>query len=136
MPAEELLAVLDEIQQNSRAYQTIDDWFAHVRHYKEAMDEKNTRTGGRSGSTDKKGVSLLTMHGAKGLEYEVVFIIEGNEGSIPYRKARRKEELEEERRLFYVAMTRAKDKLIISYVKEKNGKDLSPSRFIEELFVR
>ena len=65
----------------------------------------------------------------------MVFIIEGNEGSIPYRKARRKEELEEERRLFYVAMTRAKDKLIISYVKEKNGKDLSPSRFVEELLL-
>ena len=76
------------------------------------------------------------MHGAKGLEYEVVFIIEGNEGSTPYRKACRKEDLEEERRLFYVAMTRAKEKLIISYVKEKNGKDLSPSRFIEELLVR
>ncbi len=136
MPEEELLAVLDEIQQNSKAYQTIGEWFAHVRNYKEAMEEKNTRTGSGAGSADRKGVSLLTMHGAKGLEYEVVFIIEGNEGSTPYRKACRKEDLEEERRLFYVAMTRAKEKLIISYVKEKNGKDLSPSRFIEELLVR
>ena len=57
----------------------------------------------------------------------------GNEGSVPYRKAKLKEEIEEERRMFYVAMTRAKSRLIISYVKEKNGKDLSPSRFIEEL---
>ena len=75
----------------------------------------------------------MTMHGAKGLEYELVFIIGGNEGSVPYRKAKLKEEIEEERRMFYVAMTRAKSRLIISYVKEKNGKDLSPSRFIEEL---
>jgi len=43
------------------------------------------------------------------------------------------EEIEEERRLFYVAMTRAKRKLIISYVKEKNGKDMTPSRFVSEL---
>lgn len=52
-----------------------------------------------------------------------------------YKKAKTKEALEEERRLFYVAMTRAKSKLIISYVKEKNGKDVSPSRFVEELIL-
>ena len=45
------------------------------------------------------------------------------------------EELEEERRLFYVAMTRAKKKLFITYVKEKNGKSKTPSRFIDELLV-
>lgn len=134
VPEDEFLSVLDEIQQNSRAYQTIDEWFAHIRRYKEIIEERNKEIKG--GSAGERGVSLLTMHGAKGLEYEVVFIIEGNEGSIPYRKAHMKEELEEERRLFYVAMTRAKEKLIISYVKEKNGKDLSPSRFIEELLVR
>ena len=46
------------------------------------------------------GVSLLTMHGAKGLEYELVFVIAANEGSTPYRKAKQKEEIEEERRMF------------------------------------
>ena len=45
------------------------------------------------------------------------------------------EEIEEERRLFYVAMTRAKRKLIISYVKQKNGKDMNPSRFVDELLL-
>ena len=58
-----------------------------------------------------------------------------NEGSIPYKKAVLAESLEEERRLFYVAMTRAKRKLVISYVKEKNGKDLLPSRFVSELLL-
>ena len=43
-------------------------------------------------------------------------------------------EVEEERRLFYVAMTRAKKRLFVSYVREKNGKDASPSRFVGELF--
>lgn len=133
-PEEELTAVLDEIQQNSRSFQTIGEWLAHVKHYKEVMQEKNAAA--RDKREDKKGVSLMTMHGAKGLEFRLVFIIEGNEGCIPYRKADMREELEEERRLFYVAMTRAKEKLIISYVKEKNGKDLCPSRFVEELFIR
>ena len=75
----------------------------------------------------------MTMHAAKGLEFDTVFVIEADEGSSPYKKAVTDEEIEEERRLFYVAMTRAKRKLIISYVKEKNGKDMPPSRFVSEL---
>lgn len=130
---EDLLTVLEEIQQNSREYQTIEEWFVHVENYKEML-EKQKAKGGRE-AADGDGVMLMTMHGAKGLEYEVVFVIEGNEGSTPYKKAKTKEALEEERRLFYVAMTRAKSKLIISYVKEKNGKDVSPSRFVEELIL-
>ena len=81
-------------------------------------------------------VSLMTMHGAKGLEYDTVFIIGSNEGVIPYKKAILDADIEEERRMFYVAMTRAKRKLVISYVKTKNGKELSPSRFVEELLLR
>lgn len=130
---EELLTVLEEIQQSSREYQTIEEWFVHVENYKEML-EKQKAKGGRE-AADRDGVTLMTMHGAKGLEYEVVFVIEGNEGITPYKKAKTKEALEEERRLFYVAMTRAKSKLIISYVKEKNGKDVSPSRFVEELIL-
>ena len=129
IPLEELMAVLEEIQQNSKEYQTIAEWFVHVENYKAMLEQQ------KAGSSSKEGVALMTIHGAKGLEYELVFIIAGNEGSIPYKKAKTEEELEEERRLFYVAMTRAKSRLIISYVKEKNGKDLSPSRFVEELFL-
>lgn len=89
----------------------------------------------RQGSkeTSGRGISLLTMHGAKGLEYDTVFILGANEGVVPHRKAAMEEETEEERRLFYVAMTRAKRQLTISYVKEKNGKDMQPSRFVNEL---
>lgn len=77
---------------------------------------------------------MMTMHAAKGLEFEVVFIIQANEGQMPYKKALKEGSEEEERRLFYVGMTRAKDVLKISYVKVKNGKATSPSRFIDELF--
>ena len=93
------------------------------------------RAGKKIPQQEGEGVALMTMHGVKGLEYDTVFIIQGNEGSIPYKKAKSSDDIEEERRLFYVAMTRAKRKLIISYVKEKNGKSLSPSRFVNELFI-
>lgn len=58
----------------------------------------------------------------------------GKRGRIPYQKAEKEQNVEEERRLFYVGMTRAKDVLKITYVKIKNGKEISPSRFVEELF--
>ena len=76
----------------------------------------------------------MTIHAAKGLEFDTVFIIQANEGQIPYKKAKEDQEIEEERRLFYVAMTRAKNMLKICYVKMKNGKEISTSRFVEELF--
>lgn len=80
----------------------------------------------RQNPDEKEGVSLLTMHGAKGLEFDTVFILGANEGIIPYKKALAEQGEEEERRLFYVAMTRAKNRLVISYVKEKNGREQSP----------
>ena len=89
----------------------------------------------REKKKSKEGVSLITINYTKGHEYDSVFIIESNEGSILYKKAKTPDDIEEERRLFYVAMTRAKRKLIISYVKEKNGKDINPSRFVEELLL-
>ncbi len=81
----------------------------------------------------EEGIALHTMHGAKGLEFDTVFIIGANEGNTPYRKAKLEKEIEEERRLFYVAMTRAKRALQITCTKEKNGKNISSSRFIYEL---
>ena len=83
---------------------------------------------------NKRGVHLMTMHASKGLEFDTVYLIQTNEGCIPYKRALEENGLEEERRLFYVAMTRAKEVLKISYVKNKNGKEISPSRFVEELF--
>ena len=53
------------------------------------------------------GVVLATMHSSKGLEYDAVFLPDVNEGIVPYKKAQTEEETEEERRMFYVALTRA-----------------------------
>ena len=127
--SEDLFAVLEEIWQNSKGYGTIKEWFEHIESYGKMLKEQNKKNG------EKEGVNLMTMHAAKGLEFDTVFVIEANEGSCPYKKATANEEIEEERRLFYVAMTRAKRKLVISYVKEKNGKDLLPSRYVSELLL-
>ncbi len=127
--SEDLFAVLEEIWQNSKGYGTIKEWFEHIESYGKMLKEQNKKNG------EKEVVNLMTMHAAKGLEFDTVFVIEANEGSCPYKKATADEEIEEERRLFYVAMTRAKRKLVISYVKEKNGKDLLPSRFVSELLL-
>lgn len=80
------------------------------------------------------GVVLQTIHASKGLEYDTVIIIGLQEGIMPHSRAGTEEDIEEERRLMYVAMTRAKNRLyIIARGKESHGKKYS--RFIYELNV-
>ena len=124
----DLNEVLAEIEEAAKAFSTVEEWFAHVEEYTETLKVKE-----KDRNRPRQGVRLMTIHAAKGLEFRQVFLIEANEGRIPYRKARTEKEVEEERRLFYVAMTRAKDALKTSYVKIKNGKEITPSRFVDEL---
>lgn len=124
----DLFEVLSEIEEAAKPYASLEEWFGHVQEYTEALRLKE-----RQRSLKQDGVRLMTIHAAKGLEFDTVFLIEANEGRIPYKKAKTEQETEEERRLFYVAMTRAKEVLKICYVKTKNGKETSPSRFVEEL---
>ena len=123
----------DMIQNSARGCRTLSQW-------KEIMEERRKET--QSGtSTPKEGVTLLTMHGSKGLEYDKVFIVNCNEGSTPHRKARGEEEIEEERRMFYVAMTRAKKELTMFCITEEKSankegstaKTMPPSRFLKEI---
>jgi len=86
---------------------------------------------------DQQGLVLMTIHAAKGLEWPTVIIIGANEGILPSKQAIKTGEIEEERRLAYVAMTRAKDHLILAARPERTEKDgrvfESPqSRFIQE----
>ena len=127
----DLFDVLSEIEEAAKPFASIEDWFDHVQEYTEALRLKE-----RQRSLKQEGVRLMTIHAAKGLEFDAVFMIEANEGRIPYKKAKTEKETEEERRLFYVAMTRAKELLKICYVKTKNGKEVSPSRFVEELLEK
>ncbi|MGC8595776.1 MAG: ATP-dependent helicase [Candidatus Kryptoniota bacterium] len=86
--------------------------------------------------TRQNSVTLMTIHSAKGLEFPVVFVSGLEEGLFPH-SSKEDEELEEERRLFYVAITRAKKKVYLSYAKERYryGRPTfqSPSRFISEI---
>lgn len=127
---QKLKETLDQIQESSKAYATMEEWLSHVEDYGNMLLKRQEFQKRRQ---EEKGIALHTMHGAKGLEFDTVFIIGANEGTVPYRKAKLPKEVEEERRLFYVAMTRAKKRLIITCTKEKNGKNISSSRFLYEL---
>lgn len=129
MKLEDLQELIREMEERAKEFKTIEEWFDHIEKYTEELRmQAVTRTENRN------AVSLMTFHAAKGLEYDTVFIIGANEDVTPYKKAELPEEMEEERRMFYVAMTRAKKHLTISYVREKNGKAMEQSRFLGELF--
>ncbi len=88
-------------------------------------------------ATSDANVNLMTIHASKGLEFDVVVIVGAEEDLLPHRKSIEEGNLEEERRLFYVAMTRAKKKLYITscFTRLKNGGMVicEPSRFLEEI---
>ena len=95
-----------------------------------------------SGDGKTSAVQLMTFHGAKGLEFRVVFVIGVEEGLLPHWRSimtrvgdwgENQEGIEEERRLLYVAMTRAAEYLHLSWVLERQGKYAEPSRFIHEI---
>lgn len=128
---EDLKEVLREIEERAKAFRTIEEWFTHIEEYSEELKRQSQQK-----ETDPEAITFMTIHGSKGLEFDLVFIIGANETITPYKKAETKEEVEEERRMFYVAMTRARKKLIISYTKERNGKSMAQSRFVGELLTR
>ena len=127
MKAEELLEVLDQLQESAGGFKTYGAWFAHMDAYREQLLKQ-----AQGGNGPGQGVSLMTMHSSKGLEFRVVYILDANEGITPHHKAVLDQDMEEERRMFYVAMTRAKERLHIYYVKERYHKKQEVSRFVKE----
>lgn len=109
----------DEIHKTSIGYHTFEEWKAYIEEYGEMLKEKVK-------NKEESGIHLLTMHGSKGLEYDTVFLPGVTAKNIPNRRAQGAEQIEEERRIFYVAMTRAKQRLEISY-------DTEPSSFLSQL---
>ncbi len=78
-------------------------------------------------------ITLLTIHASKGLEFRHVFLIGAEEGSLPHMRPGHEPDLDEERRLFYVAVTRARDRLDILHAQKRSGQPAMPSRFITSL---
>lgn len=123
--------VLDEIQETAKEKESLAEWLSFVDNYGEMLNEMQREQ--QKMQREKDGINLLTMHGSKGLEFQVVFIPTVNEGVSPYSKSIQAGEVEEERRMLYVAMTRAKRHLHISFVKERFNKKMEPSRFLYEM---
>ena len=120
----ESFKLLDELQQRSKGYRSIGEWIKDI----DSEEEVNVVSG------KKDGVNIMTIHAAKGLEYKAVFVIDLLEGYLPYHKATSDEEIEEERRLLYVAITRAKEKLYCLGIEEDKGdRGYVLSRFYKEL---
>lgn len=92
--------------------------------------EKMSKTPSKKNVYDGPFVRLLTMHASKGLEFDTVWIPDLNEGIIPSRSAVTLEETEEERRMLYVAMTRARRALIMSYITGSKENPMLPTRFL------
>lgn len=126
-----LMMKLDYFIKDAEQHSSIGEWLkkaaSHISQHKKQMRE-------RSG----KAVTLSTMHRAKGLEWDTVFIIDCCHGSAPISKAKSKAEIEEERRLFYVAATRAREALyLLNYSQKPAAKDkvtrVKASMFLKEM---
>ena len=106
---------------------TYEEYLAEITMYS-AIDE----------TSNENFVSLMTVHKSKGLEFEYVFIAGVEEGLFPmkskeYGPVRENTDIEEERRLFYVALTRAMDKLEITGSRNRHGKETNLSTFVKEM---
>lgn len=124
--------IVAELKEDAAGFDTVEAWFEHMEDVRRQMEERRRRSE-ENPQEKQHGVALMTMHGSKGLEFDVVFIPDVNDGVVPYRKAVEEGNVEEERRLLYVAMTRARDHLHISYPKKRFQKDTEPSSFLQEL---
>ena len=132
---DDLEVLLDELQEEAKSQKSFKEWFEYIELYGEELKERAGKSRDLLNGKEQDGdyVIVLTMHGAKGLEYDCVFIPDANEGVTPHNKAVLDDDVEEERRMFYVAMTRARKYLYICYVKERFNKDAEISGFVREI---
>ena len=132
LDADSLFGILDEIEASSAEYNTYAEWKRHVTEYTELLRQKSKERN----KEKESGVSLLTFHSAKGTEYDTVFIMDASEDYTPYWQAGKADEIEEERRMFYVAMTRAKNRLFVLHAEDRFGRKYEISRFVKEAGIQ
>lgn len=125
----ELRAQADWFQKQVKEYAVLEDLEEHILFFERELESAAAKRPGAD------CVSLLTMHASKGLEYDTVYLPDCNEGIIPHKKSMRGEEVEEERRMFYVAMTRARKRLTLSWVAGTKEEPGFLSRFLSDLGV-
>lgn len=119
---EDLYNVAESIRNFASQYQSKQEFFHAINQYKRSLNSK------KEGKEGKKGkVVLSTIHSAKGLEYKNVFVFNVNEENLPIKKKGIDKDIEEERRIMYVAITRAKDNLYVLSLEDK------VSRFVSQM---
>jgi len=122
--------ILGILQQKMKEFDSIESLENHAMQMQDIQD-KNVNT-----VIEDNGLYLMTYHASKGLEFDAVFLPLLIEGEIPSKNSITLEEIEEERRMLYVAMTRAKKKLTLSYTSSKGREKHIRSRFIEPILKK
>lgn len=154
---EVLFEVLDELTESAKGFATVDEWKAHMEKYEKELKRKATENGtsrsagaaqygsrnagafevqkNRAPVSDnlEEGVTITTYHASKGLEFDVVFLPEVIEKVTPHKRAALEADIEEERRAFYVAFTRAKESVHVFSPRERFLRQTTVSRFVNEL---
>lgn len=127
-----LLKQLEQLVQECSKFNTLEQWINSIDSAQNSEGQNFGKKSSGEGGTNNR-INIMTMHGSKGLEFKAVFIVDANQGIIPTSKALRERDFEEERRLFYVAITRAIDYLNIYAVEERLGCPIEVSMFVEEM---
>lgn len=126
--------LLEELGKRLKGFYTVLDFLDFVRTYQKALNEQKEKSKSENEDEKKKGVKLMTYHASKGLEFDTVFLPGLINGAVPHPRAMTEEAIEEERRMFYVAMTRAKKRLYLTSVVEKEeDRERLTSKFLLEL---
>ncbi len=121
---------IEEMKERAKEYTSIAAWLDAADEIERKTEEMQRKLWDR----DADGINLVTYHAAKGLEYRIVFLPDLCDGIVPYRRAVFEDETEEERRMLYVAITRAKEKLFFMTADEIRNHKKEPSPFLAEIF--
>jgi len=120
---EEDFAILNLLYDEAKNFETMEQWMLYAKRYSVKLQEIKKQK-------KREGVCLSTFHSSKGLEWDTVYVVHCNDGITPFAKAETVKTLEEERRMFYVAITRPKNSLHITYI---SGEKSSPSPYLDEM---
>lgn len=132
IPMSGLLKQLEQLVQECSKFNTLEQWINSIDSAQNSEGQNFGKKSSGEGGTNNR-INIMTMHGSKGLEFKAVFIVDANQGIIPTSKALRERDFEEERRLFYVAITRAIGYLNVYAVEERLGCPIEVSMFVEEM---
>ena len=127
-----MLRTLEKLKEQARQHTTMQSFLQWLLWWEAELSHQTDGAQTQKKETEETGVRIMTYHGAKGLEFDTVILPDVREGVVPHGRMLSGEELEEERRMFYVAMTRAKRNLYISYSGDTQAGDVQ-SIFVKEV---